>query len=31
MAAGYSMLFTFLIVYPLPMIGFTITFSRKED
>ncbi len=30
-AAGYFMLFTFLIVYPLPMIGYAITFNRKED
>lgn len=31
MAAGYFMLFTFLVVYPLPMIGYAITFNRKED
>ncbi|MBP3949362.1 MULTISPECIES: hypothetical protein [unclassified Corynebacterium] len=31
LAAGYFMLFTFLIVYPLPMIGYAITFNRKED
>lgn len=31
MAAGYFMLFTFLIVYPLPMVGFALTFNRKED
>ena len=30
-AAGYFMLFTFLIVYPLPMVGFAATFNRKED
>ena len=30
-AAGYFMLFTFLIVYPLPMVGFAVTFNRKED
>lgn len=30
-AAGYFMLFTFIIVYPLPMIGYAITFNRKED
>ena len=30
-AAGYFMLFTFLIVYPLPMIAYAITFNRKED
>lgn len=30
-AAGYFMLFTFLFVYPLPMIGYAITFNRKED
>ena len=30
-AAGYFMLFTFLIAYPLPMIGYAITFNRKED
>lgn len=30
-AAGYFMLFTSLIVYPLPMIGYAITFNRKED
>ena len=30
-AAGYFMLFTFLIVYPLPMVGYAITFNRKED
>lgn len=31
MAAGYFMLFTFLVVYPLPMIGYAITFNLKED
>ena len=31
MAAGYFMLFTFLIVYPLPMVGFAVTFNRKEE
>lgn len=31
MAAGYFMLFTFLIVYPLPMVGYAITFNRKEE
>ena len=31
LAAGYFMLFTFLIAYPLPMIGYAITFNRKED
>ena len=31
MASGYFMLFTFLIVYPLPMIGFAVTFNRKEE
>ena len=30
-AAGYFMLFTFLIVYPLPMVGFAATFNRKEE
>lgn len=30
MAAGYFMLFTFLVVHPLPMIGYAITFNRKE-
>ena len=27
MAAGYFMLFTFLIIYPLPMVGFAVTFN----
>lgn len=31
MAAGYFMLFTFLIVYPLPMVGFATTFNRTEE
>ena len=31
MACGYFLLFTFLIVYPLPMVGFAITFNRKEE
>lgn len=31
MAAGYFMLFTFLIVYPLPMVGFATTFNRNEE
>ncbi|WCZ34085.1 MULTISPECIES: hypothetical protein [Corynebacterium] len=31
LACGYFMLFTFLIVYPLPMVGFAITFNRKEE
>lgn len=31
MAAGYFMLFTFLIVYPLPMVGFANTFNRNEE
>lgn len=31
MAAGYFMLFTFLIIYPLPMVGFAVTFNRKEE
>jgi len=31
LVAGYFMLFTFLIAYPLPMIGYAITFNRKED
>lgn len=31
MAAGYFMLFTVLIVYPLPMVGFATTFNRNEE
>lgn len=30
MAAGYFMTFTCLLIYPLPMIGFAMTFNRKE-
>lgn len=31
MAAGYFMMFTFLVAYPLPMVGFAVTFNRKEE
>lgn len=31
MAAGYFMMFTFLIIYPLPMVGFAVTFNHTEE
>ena len=30
-AAGLYMIFTYLFVATLPMIGYAITFNRKED
>lgn len=31
MAAGHFMMFTFLIIYPLPMVGFAVTFNHTEE